>query len=138
MQIPNDILLPEFAKLIAEGKQVQFTPSGVSMRPFIEGNHDSVTLAHPDALTKGDIVLAKVGARFVLHRIIHIQDNHIILQGDGNLQGEEHCTTNDVIGKVIAITDPQGKMKPITNGQLWYKLKPIRRILLKIYRHVCI
>ena len=138
MQVPNDILLPEFDQLIKEGKQVCFTPSGVSMRPFIEGNRDSVTLAAAEHPEVGDILLAKIGNRYVLHRLIAIQGNELTLMGDGNLTGEEHCTKADIIGKVIAITRPNGNNKRLTKGRLWWHLKPLRRLLLKIYRHICI
>ena len=55
----NDILIPELARLIAEGKEVRFTPSGVSMRPFIEGDKDSVILSSVSVPKRGDILLAK-------------------------------------------------------------------------------
>ena len=44
MQLPNEIFIPEVARLVSEGKQVVFTPTGTSMRPFIEGGSDSVML----------------------------------------------------------------------------------------------
>ena len=37
MKKGNDILIPEFARLLKEGHLVEFSPRGVSMRPFIEG-----------------------------------------------------------------------------------------------------
>lgn len=141
MKIANDILIPELARLLAEGKEVRFTPSGVSMRPFIEGDRDSVILAplrrEP---RKGDILLAEVetlcGRRtYVLHRLIRIEGEELVLQGDGNLAGEERCKTADVIGRVIRIENPRGRRKPLTRGKLWFALRPLRHYLLKIYRH---
>ena len=41
MQLPNEIFIPEITRLVSEGKQVVFTPTGVSMRPFIEGGVDN-------------------------------------------------------------------------------------------------
>ena len=93
MQLPNEIFIPEIARLVAEGKQVVFTPTGVSMRPYIEGGVDSVTLVRPDDLQVGDIVLAEISAgHYVLHRIYVLQGDAVTLMGDGNLQGNEHCT----------------------------------------------
>jgi len=137
MRVANDILIPELERLLAQGKEVRFTPSGNSMRPFIEGDCDSVILA---PLTReprrGDVVLAQLANNtYVLHRIIRIAYPAIILQGDGNLSGEEQCTAEHIIGRVIAIEKPNGHRKPLTRGQLWYALRPIRRYLLKIYRH---
>ncbi len=139
MQLPNEIFIPEIARLVAEGKHVQFTPTGVSMRPYIEGGVDSVTLVRPDDLQVGDIVLAEVQPQhFVLHRIYSLQGEQVTLMGDGNLRGEEHCSRSQVLAKVAAIRSPQGRSKPLTKAWLWRHILPLRRILLKIYRHTCI
>lgn len=168
MRIENDILIPELARLIAEGKEVRFTPSGNSMRPFIEGDKDSVILAPLTHDPKvGDIILAQAetlcGRRtYVLHRLIRIEKkspfplgvksptrsdcrwssvenrreeaSFFVLQGDGNLSGEESCTRGDIIGRVVRIESPSGRRKPLTRGLIWYWLKPLRKYLLKIYR----
>ena len=146
MRIENDILIPELARLIAEEKEVRFTPSGVSMRPFIEGDKDSVTIS---PLTrdprKGDILLVRATAMngrrtYVLHRLVRIERDEAgepayILMGDGNLAGEEVCSRADIIGRVSRIEDPQGRRKPMTRGRIWYWLRSVRRWGLKIYRH---
>ena len=146
MRIENNILIPELARLLAEGKEVRFTPSGVSMRPFIEGDKDSVILSPLERLPKkGDILLASVATpegqrRYVLHRLIRIEGPETgeplyILMGDGNLAGTETCTRADIIGRVTRIETPSGRRKPLTRGTLWRLLLPYRKYLLKIYRH---
>ena len=151
MKIANDILIPELARLLSEGKTVRFTPSGVSMRPFIEGDQDSVLLAPPPASPRiGDILLAQIETlcgqkSYVLHRLIRvegienrkskIENPTYVLQGDGNLAGEESCFPEDIIGRVVAIESPSGRRKLLTRGRLWYHLRPLRKWLLKIYRH---
>ena len=144
MRVANDILIPELARLLAEGKEVRFTPSGVSMRPYIEGDRDSVVLVQLNRNPRvGDILLAQVetlcgNKTYVLHRLVRIEGNELILQGDGNLAGEEHCNAADVIGRVIEIRSPRGRRKTMRGWRLWNKLLPVRPILLKIYRKVCI
>lgn len=139
MQLPNEIFIPEIARLVAEGKQVVFTPTGVSMRPYIEGGVDSVTLVRPDDLRVGDIVLAEVAPQhYVLHRIYAMQGDAVTLMGDGNLQGTEHCTRSNVLAKVSAIRSPKGRTKPLTRARLWRHILRTRRLWLKIYRHTCI
>ena len=141
MRVENDILIPELARLLNEEKEVRFTPSGISMRPFIEGDKDSVVLAPLGRLPKrGDILLARVtgyaGRRtYVLHRLIRIEGELYILQGDGNLMGEEQCRLEDIIGRVVRIETPSGRRKPLTRGCIWHALFPVRKWLLKIYRH---
>lgn len=141
MVIANDILIPELARLLREEKEVRFTPSGVSMRPFIEGDKDSVVLA-PLTRTprRGDILLAKAIAQdertaYVLHRVLRVEAEKIVLQGDGNLSGEEYCSTDNIIGRVTRIERPNGKRKTLSRGIIWHLLLPCRPFLLKIYRH---
>ena len=154
MKVANDILIPELARLIAEGKEVRFTPSGVSMRPFIEGDRDAVILAPlTRAPRRGDILLAQTQTlcgqtTYLLHRLVRIETTSpaplgegrgeastLVLQGDGNLSGEETCLPGDVIGIVTRIETPSGRHKPLTKGTLWRVLKPLRKWLLKLYRH---
>lgn len=145
MRVPNDILIPELARLLDEEKEVRFTPSGISMRPFIEGEKDSVILAPLKQDPKiGDILLARACSInrciYVLHRVIRIEQDKTgqatyILQGDGNLQGEEQCTLADIIGIVKRIEYPSGKRKRMPVAYIWRKLIKQRKYLLKIYRH---
>lgn len=139
MRLPNEIFIPEIARLVDEGKQVMFTPTGVSMRPFIEGGRDNVTLVRPADLQVGDIVLAEVQPQhYVLHRIYALSGELVTLMGDGNLRGQEHCTRANILAKVTAIHSPEGKSKPVTRAVIWRHIVPLRRILLKIYRHTCL
>ncbi len=139
MQLPNEIFIPEITRLVSEGKQVVFTPTGVSMRPFIEGGVDNVTLVQPADLQVGDIVLAEIQPQhYVLHRIYAMQGDALTLMGDGNLVGTEHCSRSSILAKVTAIHSPKGHNKPLTRAWLWRHLLHSRRVLLKIYRHTCI
>ena len=144
MRVENEILIGEMSRLLASGKEVRFSPSGVSMRPFIEGDRDSVVLRQLErAPRRGDIVLAKAiagngQAMYVLHRLVRIEGKRYVLQGDGNLAGEEYCGREDILGTVVAIEDADGKKKRLTDDRVWYWLKPVRRWLLKIYGHTMI
>ena len=141
-QIANDILIPEMERMLNEGREVLFTPSGVSMRPFIEGGRDSVVLRRPEApIRRGDILLARYvrpdeTETYVLHRVLRVdQDGTIVLQGDGNMLGEERIQPENVLGIVTRIQWPSGRRKLMCRGRLWQTLRPMRRWLLKIYRH---
>lgn len=136
MEKENSILLPEFRRLLEEGHQVQFTPKGVSMRPYIEGGRDSVVLECPKGnLRVGDIVLADIGGTYVLHRIVCRRGAQLVLHGDGNLCGEEHCTYGDVLGVVTMILrSGRRKVRP-TRAVVWRHLPVVaRKYGLKMYR----
>ena len=68
-----------------------------------------------------------------------MDDDRITLQGDGNLVGVEYCSAADICGvvteyirpgRVILASDPT-LCKHI---RMWRKLRPMRRLLLFLYR----
>lgn len=132
---PNEVLLEEAACLLDEGREVCFTPSGNSMLPFIRGGKDSVVLKKKPAVEAGDIVLVRLPGRYVLHRVIRIDNEELTLMGDGNVSGTEHCSLQDVMGTVTAIHKGNRTVIP-GSGSFWRSIKPIRRYILAIYRRL--
>lgn len=139
--IANEVLIPEIARLVAEGTKVTFTPKGMSMLPFIRGDRDSIVLTVPEDIRTGDIVLARVGHLFVIHRIVDIKDDVVTLMGDGNVSGTENCRISDILARAEKIIkdgkeiDCRSKSHMRKAG-MWRKLKPIRRYILAIYRRI--
>ena len=140
LSVANESLLPEVEKLLAEGIRVTLKVKGNSMLPFIRGGRDSVTLEAPAGISRGDIVLARMGqGRYVLHRVIKIKDNIVVLMGDGNCRGTEQCMRHDIYGRVINIITPDRCTTTDTlsmhmAGTAWRLLRPVRRWLLALYR----
>lgn len=132
--LPNEVLMSEIAQLLSEGREVVMTPKGNSMLPFIRGEVDKVRMLKPDSLQVGDIVLARFGERFVLHRIVALDGDKVTLMGDGNLKGTEQGSRSDVFGKVVEIITPHNRRRKPGKGRLWRKALPMRRYLLKAYR----
>ena len=137
-------VMSEVVRLVAEGVSVTLPVNGMSMLPFIIGGRESVVLQKPTALHEGQVVLAWVdGTRYVVHRIIGIDGEHITLMGDGNLVGTEHCTAADVKGVVTHVMDAQERMRDLYSwhrrwaARLWRWLRPVRRYLLAIYIRLC-
>jgi len=140
-ELPNDKFLPFVISELhsVKGKTVTIPLRGRSMRPFLEDNRDKALLTITTQPNVGDAVLAEVSpGRFVLHRIVGIDDDNVTLRGDGNL-GTEHCRTGDVKAKAIGFYR-KGHCKPdMTDGMkwkiysaVWTRLLPIRRYLLFI------
>ena len=142
--LPNDILLNEVSRLVGEGESVTLMTKGVSMLPFIVGGRDSVLLQRPQELKPGLIVLAYVnGSRYVLHRIISVEDGKVVLMGDGNLQGVERCDVAQVKAVAVRIIRPSGEVdclgkRHLRNAAIWKKLLPVRRWILAAYRRLFI
>ena len=133
--LANEILLEEAGKLLNEGREVVFTPLGCSMQPFIEGGRDQVRLLRKDSVEVGDIVLARLTGRYVMHRVFSIDGERIVLMGDGNIAGTEQCRRQDIMGTVTAIIKEKRTVIP-GKGTWWRRLLPIRRYILAIYRRL--
>ena len=136
-------MFKEIEQLIKEGKSVIILVKGYSMLPFIIGGVENVELFRvEEPLKVGDIVLAWVdGNRYVLHRIISIDaEGKIILMGDGNRRGVEHTSVDEVVGIAKYVINSKNKKTYLyTRGRMlgakiWFKLLPVRRWLLAIYR----
>ena len=139
--VSDNEIIQSAIKLVNEGLRVTFPVKGYSMLPFIIGGKESVDLVKPDNLQVGHVVLAWVeGCRYVVHRIIQIDGDKVTLMGDGNIAGVEHCLISDVAALAINVVTPQGKHHHlyaswrIKASRLWWRLLPIRRWILAIYR----
>ena len=135
--IPNEILLGEVAAVLQDGREAVIIPTGNSMLPFIRGGVDRVVLRKMTAVAVGDIVLAKIGDSYILHRLIARDGDAITLMGDGNLRGTESCRPQDILGTVTGIIRPSGRARTPGKGRLWRILKPLRRYLLAACRRLC-
>lgn len=142
--LPNDVLLDEVARLVAEGEAVTLMTKGASMLPFIVGGRDSVVLVRPEELFPGMIVLAYVqGGRYVLHRILSVDGAKVVLMGDGNIKGVEVCAPADVKAVAVRISRPSGEMdclskRHLRQAAIWKTLLPVRRWILAVYRRLFI
>ena len=126
----------QMPKLFEGGRTVILNkPKGNSMLPFIRGGVDSVKLREPKSLEVGNIVLARFGGRYLVHRIIAIDGTKVTLMGDGNLRGlTEEGDVSEVLGVVDEIILPNGRHRKPGKGWIWRKLLPVRKYLLKAYR----
>lgn len=141
--LPNELFLPEVIARINEGHTVTLPLRGYSMRPFLENGRDKALLTRVHRLKVGEPVLAEITrGKYVLHRIISIDGNRITLLGDGNIT-PEHCTDSDIRACVEGFYRKGSKRLDRIDGRkwmiyswVWTRLRPIRRYLLFIYRHL--
>ena len=140
-QISDNEIIRNAIALVNEGMRVTFPVKGYSMLPFIIGSRESVDLVKPENLQVGHVVLAWVeGCRYVIHRIISIEGELVTLMGDGNVAGVEHCKLDEVAALAVNVVTPAGKRHPlyapwrVKASRLWWKLLPVRRWILAIYR----
>lgn len=138
--IPNELILGEVKELVRQGHTVTIMVKGYSMRPFLEHCRDSVVLAPFSKLHVGDVALAEIWpGKYVLHRIISLEDDRVTLMGDGNIKGTEHCRRSEVAAIVrtfirngVAVNADNPRWNRY--ARLWRRLLPVRKYLLWIYK----
>lgn len=141
--ISDHEILEEATRLAKEGLSVTLPVKGNSMLPFIIGGKESVILQKPNYPKVGDVVLAWVeNCRYVVHRIIKIDGHDVVLMGDGNIIGTEHCKIDDICAIATHVVSADGKRHDLYSKwrmratRLWWYLRPIRRYILAIYRRL--
>ena len=139
----DNYIIEEAIRLVKDGVSVTLPVNGNSMLPFIIGGKESVILQPLGSVAVGDVVLAWADdCKYVIHRIIRIDGDRVVLMGDGNLVGTERCTLADIKARVTHVVDAKGCTHHICNrwrqwaARLWFRLRPVRRYLLAIYRRV--
>ena len=147
MILNNDTFFADVLRVLAEGKRVTIPVKGYSMLPFIRGSKDLVVLEKASGdLKADDIVLFHLGpaegGRYVMHRILSVDGDEVDIMGDGVPKNHEHVRKDQILAKAVTILR-SGKrpVDPYGPGQLrlvhfWQRLRPVRRYLLFIYRHL--
>ncbi len=131
-------LLPIFEEALRAGKSVRFMPRGVSMKPMLRQGKDGVILSPaPQKLKKYDLPLyRRPDGKFLLHRIIAVQDDHYVCCGDNQCEPESPVYHSQVIAVVTAFT--RGERLICVNApgyRLYCRLWCAARPLLKLYKH---
>lgn len=134
-------IVGEAIRRTANEESVTLPVNGHSMLPFVVGWRDCVILQKLTQPKVGDVVVAWVeGRRYVLHRIIRIEGDHVTLMGDGNLKETEHCRLEDVKALATHVIDVKGRTHDLYSkwrrctAKVWWYIRPMRRYLLAIYR----
>ena len=147
MVVDNDTFFSDVLQVLGQGRQVTIPVKGYSMLPFIRGGKDLVVLEKAgDDLKADDIVLFHLGqpsgGRYVMHRIVAIDGDKVDIMGDGVPKNHEHVRKSQILAKAVQILR-SGKrpVDPYSPGQLrlvhfWQRLRPLRRYILFVYRHL--
>ena len=103
--IPNALFFATVEELIGEGRSVEMTVKGYSMRPFVRNERDVVVLSpiEPAELREGMVLLFRYKGGYVLHRLCRIEGARLTLEGDGNYRQEEVVGSEDVVAYVSAV-----------------------------------
>lgn len=123
-----------------EGGVANLTVTGCSMEPLFRHRRDQVTLIRAEA-KKGDIVLyRRESGRFILHRVVGIEDRGYICCGD-NEAARESVQPSQVIAVVSGFVRKGKRYGLDAPGYrlyagIWVKLFPLRRYYIFIRRRM--
>ena len=131
-----DELYPIIKEKIESGGTVQLPITGTSMLPLLVWGRDTVEIVKCENAKKYDIIFyRRDNGRFVLHRIIGINDKGYILCGDNQTFKEYGISDRHIIAVVSSITR-NGKKFDVTRlsykiySRLWTMVRPFRRYIL--------
>ena len=147
MVIDNDTFFADVLQVLDQGRRVTIPVKGFSMLPFIRGSKDLVVLEKADGSVKADdIVLFHLGpqdgGRYVMHRVLAVDGDQVDIMGDGVPYNHEHVLRNQILAKAVEIIrGGKRSVDPYSPRQLrlvhfWQRLRPVRRYILFIYRHL--
>lgn len=143
MVVHNDEFFARVLESLDKGLTATIPVKGYSMLPFIRGGKDLVVLEKATGdIRRDDIVLFRIGDRYIMHRVLKAQEGNYDIQGDGVWLGHEHPTRNQILAKATTIiragktpVDPYSK-KQLKRVHAWQRLGKLRRYILFIYRHL--
>ncbi len=97
-------LWPIAEAVLEKGGYFRLWPRGCSMRPLLREGVDSVLLALPSNIRKGDIVLIRTHeGRFLLHRAVAVNELGIVTRGDALLHREGPYPPRAVLAKAVRV-----------------------------------
>lgn len=140
--ISNDFLSLAEEELRA-GRSVRLHIDGQSMYPFIRGGADEVEIvpcAAEGELPRWCCPFYRWEGRYMIHRYLGVENGECVMLGDGNLARLERVARGEIIGILSRIYRPDGSVQDCSDPRwlrkaaLWYRLRPLRRILIPLFR----
>lgn len=132
---PLDALMPMIREQLAAGKNVRFSPRGISMLPMLRQGIDSVELsAVPERLRRFDLPLyQRDNGKYILHRVIAVGESYTCM-GDNQFQPEPGVEHRQMIGLVTAFYRRDRRISVNAPGyrvycRLWYVSRPLRHFV---------
>lgn len=148
----RSITMDSWCALAREGAAppVTICLEGESMRPLIRRGRDPVTIVPlRRALLKGDVVLFRLGERYIVHRVFEIGDGMVRTFGDNCLNPEPWFPQEQVLGQVVCFSRGGKTCRLDTPaarawGRAWMAVHPVRVCYKRLrafagrcYRKIC-
>ena len=127
MNVPASELMPLVGAALERGQRVRMTVTGGSMLPFLCGGEE-LEIERASSIRIGDIVIARVGDAYVLHRVVGMdRAGRIFLRGDAQTRREGPIEPGAVLGRFVHGRRLAGRRLA---GIVWAATCPVGPMLL--------
>ena len=131
-------LIPNIKSIVDEGGVFPLVVTGVSMRPFLTPEKDTVFIekASPNELKKGDVVLIYRNGVPLLHRIYKLHEKGFFLIGDAHAKQDGFFFNEELIGIAkYAVTSSSTKKRKLNTFTLRLLVK-INRVRIRLFNKI--
>lgn len=138
-EISNKLFFTNIRNIINSGNSVELKIKGTSMHPtLLNGEHKVVLTSYQKQFLRVGIILLFVyKEKYILHRLVSINENQLILQGDNQPYRREYIEEKDIVGMVKYIISPRGKITDCEKKRFFIKnrlWRPIQQYYLFFVR----
>ena len=110
-------VLDNIEHLVAVGESFELHVKGYSMLPMLGFGDDIIIVRRVD--TKESIVgriamFRGMRGQIIVHRVLSVENERVVLRGDGNIIQTEECQRGEIIGVVDKVRRESGKVVDCT------------------------
>lgn len=131
--------MTSFEDLLRSDGKLVYKTKGRSMEPMLRQNRDLVIIEVPSScLKKYDVALYRREDKYVLHRVIGVEDGYYRIRGD-NTYAVEQVPFDNVIG-VLTSFNRKGKLHSVSErgyrfyARFWNAIYPLRAFRIRVRR----
>lgn len=117
----RDLATENIEQLVAIGERFKIMVTGYSMLPLLGYGRDVIVLRRVDqkeAIVGRVAMFRSTDRHIIVHRVVALEGDEVIFQGDGNPYQRERCLRNEVIGVVEEVIREDGRTVSCTT-QTW-------------------
>lgn len=136
-------LSPLMEEILAQGRSVEITVTGNSMRPLFHHKVSRVRLAPAGELKRGDVPLyRRDNGAFVLHRIVSQEGETFTCCGDNQWHLEPNLRPDQVLAVMTGFSRRGEKWTSCQTPlyrlywRSWVQIRPLRRLVFGGFRRI--
>lgn len=142
----KSVITSNIEQVVAVGDSFKMVVTGYSMLPLLGFGRDTIVVRRigTDEVIDGRIAMFRArDGRIIVHRVIGIEDDVVVLRGDGNVVQCERCRRSDVIGVVESVI--RESQREVSCQSRWWRIRErmwlalpmlLRRYALGVIRRV--